>query len=254
MNPSTINYLKQLYIIRVIINIIENASIHYQNFKHKFIQFSPNVVKDETIYYDFETTGLNPYHDKIIEYCFMIEDNTYNKFIESIVDPECKIEKKITDITGIHPDMFDNQKPIMFHISKIHNFISENINDSIFNVKKSYLIAHNNTVFDKIFLEKELNYYKKTNIDKDININLKNIYYIDSLLLARKLLPELRSHSLLSLSKHFKIKQGNHRAYGDVKCLRDIYINLLKIIAEQNNLLYTYYLENPELVYKYISY
>lgn len=247
---STMNYLKNLYISRVIINIFEIISLKFNNFKHKFIQFSPNVVKDQTIYYDFETSGLNPYHDKIIEYCFMIEDDSTNNYIQSIVDPECKIEKKITEITGIHPDMFENQKSIFHHIPKIYHFISQDINESVFNVKRSYLVAHNNTVFDRIFLEKELNNYKKNHN----YVNLKNIYHIDSLLLARKLLPELRSHSLLSLSKHFKISKGTHRAQSDVLCLREIYINLLKIIAMQNNLPYTYYLENPELVYKFISF
>lgn len=250
MNKTTINYLKNLYISRVIMNILEFISIKYNDFKHKFIQFSPNIVKDETIYYDFETTGLNPYHDKIIEYCFMVEDGTNYKYIESIVNPECKIEKKITDITGIHPDMFENQESIFYHIPKIYHFISENINNSVFNVKRSFLIAHNNTVFDKIFLEKELYNYKKNHID----INLNNIYHIDSLLLSRKLLPELKSHSLLSLSKHFQISKGTHRAKSDVTCLREIYINLLKIMARQNNLPYTYFLENPEFVYKFTSY
>lgn len=250
ISPTTMNYLKNLYISRVIINILEIISLKYNDFKHNFIQFSPNIVKDQTIYYDFETTGLNPYHDKIIEYCFMIEDGSTNNYIQSIVDPECKIDKKITDITGIHPDMFDNQKSIFHHIPKIYHYICEDINNSVFNVKRSYLIAHNNTVFDKIFLEKELHNYKKNHID----INTNNIYHIDSLLLARKLLPELKSHSLLSLSKHFQIDKGNHRAQSDVSCLRNIYINLLKIIAEQNNLPYTYYLENPELVYRFTRY
>ena len=89
--------------------------------KEKLIEFNPNVDKDEVIYFDFETTGLNPYHNKIIEYCFMIEDNDYSE-ISDIVDPEEKIEKKITDITNIHPDMFEGKDNIDAHILKIYNF------------------------------------------------------------------------------------------------------------------------------------
>jgi len=29
---------------------------------------------NDLIYFDFETTGLNPYHDKIIEYAFIQEE------------------------------------------------------------------------------------------------------------------------------------------------------------------------------------
>ena len=37
--------------------------------------FSWLSKKEKVIYYDFETTGLNQYHDKIIEYAFMTEKN-----------------------------------------------------------------------------------------------------------------------------------------------------------------------------------
>ena len=37
------------------------------------MEFLYNWMKyqEEIIYYDFETTGLNQYHDKIIEYAFI---------------------------------------------------------------------------------------------------------------------------------------------------------------------------------------
>ena len=33
-----------------------------------------NLNKEQLIYYDFETTGLNIFHDKIIEYAFYKEN------------------------------------------------------------------------------------------------------------------------------------------------------------------------------------
>ena len=59
---------------------------------------------------------------------------TNNKYIESIVNPESKL-KKITEIVGIHPDMFENKKNIYHHIPTIYYFNDENI-DSVFNVKE----------------------------------------------------------------------------------------------------------------------
>ena len=59
--------------------------------------------KDRLIFFDFETTGLNMFHDKIIEYCFQ---DAYNPdlSIQSMIDPERKFEFIITKITGIYPD------------------------------------------------------------------------------------------------------------------------------------------------------
>ena len=53
----------------------------------------------------------------------MIQDDDETE-ISDIVDPEEKIEKKITDITGIHPDMFEGKENIDQHIQKIYNFIN----------------------------------------------------------------------------------------------------------------------------------
>ena len=47
---------------------------------------------EETIYYDFETTGLNPFNNKVIEYAFLREDSS--ELISSLIDPETKFEKK----------------------------------------------------------------------------------------------------------------------------------------------------------------
>ena len=217
--------------------------------KKRLIQFAPNIVKDEIIYFDFETTGLNPYHNKIIEYCFMIQDDDDTE-ISDIVDPEEKIEKKITDITGIHPDMFEGKKNIDYHIRKIYDFINGTYPQSIFSVKRKYLVAHNAIGFDSIFLEKALNKLKQTN--KDVYTN--NFIYVDSLLLARKLLPELKSHSLASLARHYKIASGTHRASSDVVCLKTVYQCLIADLGKANKMSYSYYFDYPEEVINYIYY
>tara|TARA_B100001027_G_C16223267_1_gene310861 strand:- start:75 stop:818 length:744 start_codon:yes stop_codon:yes gene_type:complete len=246
---SSTTYLKNLYITRVILNIFQVISEYFTYVKRKVIQYSPNIVKDEIIYFDFETTGLNPYHNKIIEYCFMIQDDDESQ-ISDIVDPEEKIEKKITDITGIHPDMFEGKENIDFHIQKIYNFINGTDKNSIFNVKRKFLVAHNAIGFDSIFLEKALNNLKKTNK----NVFTSNFVYVDSLLLARKLLPDLKSHSLASLAKHYNVSHGTHRASSDVICLKKVYNSMIQDISKANGIHYSHYFENPQEVIKYIYY
>ena len=246
---SSTTYFKNLYITRVILSIFQVISEYFTYAKQKVIQFSPNIVKDEIIYFDFETTGLNPYHNKIIEYCFMIQDDDDSQ-ISDIVDPEEKIEKKITDITGIHPDMFEGKKNIDYHIQKIYNFINGTDKNSIFNVKRKFLVAHNAIGFDSIFLEKALNNLKKTNK----NVFTSNFVYVDSLLLARKLLPDLKSHSLASLAKHYNVSLGTHRASSDVICLKKVYNSMIQDLSKTTNISFSHYFENPQEVIKYIYY
>ena len=88
----------------------------------------------DLIYFDFETTGLNPYHDKIIEYAFIQEeegetydidnDESYknNTFITELVNPEVKFEKKITEITGIHPEELEDKDSIRCELPKMMKF------------------------------------------------------------------------------------------------------------------------------------
>lgn len=243
------NYIKNLYISRVILNILQVISDYFTCAKQRFIQFAPNIVKDEILYFDFETTGLNPYHNKIIEYCFMIH-NDDNCEISDIIDPEEKIEKKITDITGIHPDMFESKKNIDHHISKIYDFINGTYKNSILSVERKYLVAHNAIGFDSIFLERALSKLRDTNK----SVTSKNFVYVDSLLLSRKLLPDLKSHSLASLAKHYNVTSGTHRASSDVVCLKTVFECLIQELGKRNNITYSYYFDYPEEIIKYIYY
>jgi len=216
---------------------------YYAEMRSKIFQYRSDISLNEVVYYDFETTGLNPYHDQIIEFAFMEEDS--GDYINELVNPQCKFEKIITDITGIYPDELQDMPPIEAHISRIIDFITPTKRPYDFN---TYLVAHNNDGFDKIFLNETIKRINKTRINP-INIDCK---HIDTLLLAKKLLPKLRSYSLKNLSTHFKIKAGTHRALDDTKCLQQVYHHLLEIMSKEHKVFKHYLLENPEEVYNYL--
>lgn len=214
-----------------------------------------NKVNDELIYFDFETTGLNPYHNRIIEYAFIFEDNeTYNinnpseyehnNFISELVNPEVKFEKKITDITGIHPDNITDKKNINYFLPYIEEFINDKDIGST-----SYLVAHNCDSFDKLFL---INNFSKYNENTDTKLKYMDWKYIDTLHLAKKLAPNLRSYSLKFLCEFFNIEFGKHRAISDTICLRDVYHQLINILSNKLMLSQPYLLSNPKIVYDYI--
>ena len=196
-----------------------------------------------TVYFDLETTGLNPYHDKIIEYSFMKEDSDYqNYLINELVNPEVKFEHKITQITGIHPEELEDKTNIDSQLDDIINFVNKE--------KNVYLIAHNCDSFDKLFIMNAIKNYNLMYPHKMISTN--NINFIDTLHMAKKLLPRLKNYSLKNLAEHFKIENGKHRALSDTICLRSIYHEFLNIMAKNNPDTVNDYLKHPEKVHEFI--
>ena len=218
---------------------------------------NPEDIND-LIYFDFETTGLNPYHDKIIEYAFIQEeDESYenfdindpdlysnNEYITNLVNPETKFEKKITEITGIHPDELEHENTIDIELPKMMKFINYDMKS-----RDVYLVAHNCDGFDKIFLLTQL---KKYNSTHKTQIEFKHIKFIDSLNLCKKLLPDIKSYSLKNMAKHFEIKSGTHRALSDTIALRELYIHLIELLGEELYIDKDYLLHTPNIVYDYI--
>ena len=183
-----------------------------------------------TFFIDFETTGLNPYHDEIIE--FAIKKYKTDKIICNLVKPQKvkMIPSKITEITGITTrDIFNgNTINNINACEKIFSFLKENYDGNGF----IYLIAHNGIPFDFVYLKELMKMYSH-NINTPIeNIDIFNIYpairFIDSLDIARKFVPHIYSYSQKNLCKIFNIIQDKaHRADGDVIDLEKLYYTVV---------------------------
>lgn len=222
------------------------GTIHFlMNLCDIIIEAFPKTINPNIYYFDFETTGLNPFHDKIIDYAFIRESKDDLITINSLVNPNVKFEKKITDITNIHPDQLENLDTIDKHTDNILKFICS-APKTKFQINKYYFVAHNCDGFDKFFLKRMYNDEKyKT---KKIN----DWVFIDTLLLAKKLLPDNKSYSLANLSRQFKIVSGNHRALSDTVCLQHLYHKLIEIMAVTIKRSKEDLMINPQLVYDYI--
>ena len=102
-----------------------------------------------TLIYDFETSGLNPFHEDVIEIgCKCVETG---EFYQCYVKPLSRqaISEDITKITGITNDILkkDGLNPTIAY-KQFMDFIKDNYdvdNDII-------LIAHNGTIFDDILM------------------------------------------------------------------------------------------------------
>lgn len=172
-------------------------------------------AKDQTfeapiVVFDFETTGLNSSFERITEIgaVKLEKGEVVDKFI-SFVNPQKPISAENTKITGITNDMVKDAPIEDEIIPKFLEFIGD-----------CPLVAHN-ADFDISFLRAAT---ERLSIDFEPT-------YIDTLTVSRSLFPEMRSHKLDVMAKHFKLPEFNHhRAYDDAKMLSDIWVELYKTV------------------------
>lgn len=189
-----------------------------------------------TFILDFETTGLNPYHDEIIEIAIKPYDKNiiYTKLTKPLKVK--KLHKKIVEITKITDELLESEGIYIYNaFEEMIEFIKSNITDD----GPIYLMAHNGTMFDFILLQNLFRNYNN-NINT-LSEEVKNIYnrffYVDTLLLSRLLLPDRFSYSQNTLAKYYSIEQkAAHRAFGDVVVLEEIYENIIRTYCMKNNL------------------
>ena len=203
--------------------------------------------EDRLIFFDFETTGLNMFHDKIIEYCFQ-DAYDEDKSIQSMIDPERKFEFIITKITGIYPDDLIGKPKIHEKIEEIVDFINPQPEKDI------YLVAHNVDGFDAHVLRSNIQRYAEDYVSACYETAAwRNFKYIDTIILAKKLdcIPT-KKYSLKAICEHYNITPGNHRADGDTDALIQVYKLLLQELSNELVLDANWLYENPFVVYEYI--
>ena len=178
---------------------------------------------------DFETSGLNPYHDDIIEIA-MKEVGTDNEFT-CLLRPksnEC-ISQQITQITGITNKMLSKE-------GLRWEDAYEQMNQWLIKSCKSErcaIISHNGESFDFIFLRRIFNDLNRLNI-KPFKIN--KIIFIDTLLLAKRLISGRMTYNQTSLCNTFNIQcEGSHRAMNDVIALEQLFNSLADMLNKELN-------------------
>ncbi len=163
---------------------------------------------------DFETTGFSPRTDDIIEIGAVkySEGNEVARFT-TLVKPGKEIPYEVTKLTGITPEMVKDAPAVPEALKSLQEFIGNSV-----------LVAHNAS-FDLGFL--------KVGFRRHLQVEVKNTV-IDTLGVARILLPTLKNHKLATLVKEFKIELANHhRAVDDAAATGKLWLLLLKKLLEQ---------------------
>lgn len=165
------------------------------------MQFFP--IRMKLIYYDTETTGVKSDKDRIIEIAAF--DPVLNETFVKFVNPGMPIPAESTAITGITNEMVSNA-PSFKEIGQA--FID-------FCGPTATLIAHNNDMFDQLFLQAECARHA---------LKLPSWRYIDTLKWSRKYRSDLPRHSLQALREVYGIAANQaHRALDDVRVLHQIF-------------------------------
>lgn len=154
---------------------------------------------------DLETTGLNPRRDRITEIgAVKVIDGTVTGTYATLVNPGRKLDPRITALTGIRDEELEGAPTIGQVLPELLAFLGE-----------LPLLGHS-VRFDFSFL-------KKAAVDQRRDFQKTAV---DTLLIARKYLPQLEHRSLDYLCVYYGIPHQAHRALEDAVATEALYRRL----------------------------
>ena len=178
--------------------------------------FSPRGqnLDDTYVVFDIETTGLSKEKEMITEIgAVKVADGKIIDRFSTFVNPQRPISAEITKLTGITDDMVKDAPTIENVLPEFLKFCEDTV-----------LVAHNasfDTGFIRIAAERA---------------GLGELHHtiVDTLELARALLPELNKHKLDIVCEHLGVTlNGHHRAVNDTEATAEVFIKFLDMLAEK---------------------
>lgn len=170
-------------------------------------------LDDSYVVFDIETTGFGPVKDKIIEIgaVKVVEGKIVDQF-STFINPEVPIPYEIIDLTGINDEMVMDYPTIDIILPQFLEFC-----------EGCGLVAHNAS-FDVSFITKKS---EELGIKTDFTV-------IDTVGLARILLPELNRYKLNVVAKALDISlENHHRAVDDAGATAEIFVKFVAMLREQ---------------------
>lgn len=166
---------------------------------------------DNYVLVDIETTGLSPVNDEIIEIgAIKVKDCKIVDQYNELIKINRKLSPFITNLTGITGEMLNKGKLPTIALKEFIDFVDEDV-----------IIGHN-VNFDLGFL--------KNKCKKYIDYSLNN-RYIDTMYLAKKLVPNSINYKLETLANYFNVSyEGAHRGLKDVEITYEVYNCLRKLM------------------------
>ncbi len=165
------------------------------------------------VVFDLETTGLSPNVHKIIEIgaVKVVGGKLVDRFSQ-FVDPKVPLPFAIEELTGIRDDMLVGQPEIAQVLPEFMEFC-----------KGSVMVAHN--------AEFDMGFIRKNCADFDLACDFT---VVDTVAMARYLLPGLNRFKLDTVAKELHISLKNHhRAVEDAECTAEIFAKFISMLGDR---------------------
>lgn len=171
------------------------------------------TLDDTFVVFDIETTGFSAAEDRIIEIgAVKITDEAIVDRFSTFVNPEVPIPFEIQQLTHITDDMVLEAPKIEEALPAFLDFVGE-----------SALVAHN-AGFDVGFIEQNCVRLGRS----------RTFTSVDTVGLARVLLPTLSKYKLNIVAKALNISlENHHRAVDDAAATAEIYVKFIEMLKER---------------------
>ncbi len=172
------------------------------------------TLGDDFVVFDIETTGFSPVNNRIIEIgAVKVCGGRVTERFSTFVNPQVPIPFEIEKLTSIRDDMVMDAPLIEEVLPKFLEFCQGCI-----------LVAHN-AGFDMSFM---LENARRQNLPMEHT-------YIDTVGIARVLLPNQAKHTLDAVAKTLNISlENHHRAVDDAECTAWIFVKLIQMLEEKD--------------------
>lgn len=172
------------------------------------------TLLDTYVVFDLETTGFSNIRDKIIEIgAVKVRQGQIVDSYSTFVNPGIPIPYNITRLTDITDQMVAKERKIEEVLPEFLSFVGDAV-----------LVAHN-AAFDVGFIEQNMRYQE---------IERKKFTVLDTIAMARVLLPTLGRFKLNTVAKALNIPlEHHHRAVDDAKTTADIFVEFVKMLQDR---------------------
>jgi len=171
------------------------------------------TLAEDFVVFDIETTGFSPVSNRIIEIgAVKVCSGEVTERFSTFVNPQVPIPFEIEKLTGIRDDMVMDAPLIEEVLPGFLEFCQDCV-----------LVAHNAS-FDMSFITENA---RRQGLQTEYT-------YVDTVGIARVLLPNQSKHTLDAVAKTLNISlENHHRAVDDAECTAWIFVKFIKMLAEQ---------------------
>ena len=171
-------------------------------------------LDDDFVVFDLETTGFSPIQNRIIEIgAVKVQKGKITERFSTFVNPDVPIPYRIEQLTGINDSMVMDSPKIDVILPQFLEFCAGAV-----------LVAHNAS-FDMSFIEENC---RRLGIEKEFTA-------VDTVGLARVLLPALNRFKLDTVAKALGVSlQNHHRAVDDAGCTAEIFEKFINMLRERD--------------------